>query len=210
MLSSSKLSMLLLSLVLLVHQSLAMNITCPAFQSLQKVTYDNVAPQALARVIIAFESAATNQTLDAYRDALICRGSTINTPYYNTKTLTGFTSLQYANALQTSAYVVAVELDSKVTALQQSSAGASASDGNLVTVRTSVANVDSFVIATDLANFGLDNSSSNKSHSSSSSASSATKRIFVSKVLTITRKVFLLLAAVATEYVLDMAEKLLD
>ncbi|KAJ1898161.1 hypothetical protein LPJ66_002926 [Kickxella alabastrina] len=171
MLSPSKLSMLLLSLVLLVHQSLAMDITCPAFQSLQKVTYDNVAPQALARVIIAFESAATNQTLDAYRDALICRGSTINTPYYNTKTLAGFTSLQYANALQTSAYVVAVELDSKVTALQQGSAGASAPEGNLVTVRTSVANVESSVIAIDLANFGLDNSSSNKSHSSSSSAS---------------------------------------
>ncbi|KAJ1651117.1 hypothetical protein GGF38_005665, partial [Coemansia sp. RSA 25] len=87
------------------------------FDTLPILTYDNVAPQALQQVVIAFKPGTSSQVLDSFRDALQCRGSTIDPPNYNTLTLTGFTSLVLATGVQGSKTVGAVEVNGRVTTL---------------------------------------------------------------------------------------------
>ncbi|KAJ2743912.1 hypothetical protein GGI20_003388 [Coemansia sp. BCRC 34301] len=94
-----------------------MNITCAAFDTLPVLTYDNVAPQALQQVVIAFKAGTSGQVLDSFRDALQCRGSTVDPANYNTLTLTGFTSLALAAGVQRSKTVEAVEVNGMVTTL---------------------------------------------------------------------------------------------
>ncbi|KAI8322081.1 hypothetical protein GQ54DRAFT_162897 [Martensiomyces pterosporus] len=96
----------------------AMAITCAGFEALPTITYDNVAPQALERVVIAFKPDTPAQILDSFRDALMCRGSTIDAPNYNTNTLTGLTSKLYADDLKKSNFIASVELNNRVTALR--------------------------------------------------------------------------------------------
>ncbi|KAJ1965853.1 hypothetical protein GGI12_000482 [Dipsacomyces acuminosporus] len=94
-----------------------MNITCAGFDVLPKVTYDNVAPQALERIIIVFKQGTSPQILDSFRDALSCRGGKVDAPSYNIGMLTALTPAQYAKDLEKSSYVASVEDDDVVTAL---------------------------------------------------------------------------------------------
>ncbi|KAJ1723748.1 hypothetical protein LPJ53_001916 [Coemansia erecta] len=103
--------------------ALAMNVTCASFGSLQQVTYDNVQPQSQVHIIIGFADDTSKQVMDAYRDALTCRGATMNTPNYNTLTLVGYTSKDYALELRGSDSVVAVEYDSAVSMFESFSSG---------------------------------------------------------------------------------------
>ncbi|KAJ2820022.1 hypothetical protein IWW50_005225, partial [Coemansia erecta] len=99
------------------HYTLALNITCAAFDVLPKLTYNNVAPQGQASTVIAFTSNTSNQIIDAFRDALTCRGSTIDEPSYNTHTLTGYMSLAFKSGLETSGFVEAVEVGGLATVM---------------------------------------------------------------------------------------------
>ncbi|KAJ1851763.1 hypothetical protein GGH12_005753 [Coemansia sp. RSA 1822] len=100
-----------------IHTALALNVTCAAFDVLPKLTYNNVAPQGQASMVIAFAPTTSRQLMDAFRDALICRGSTIDEPNYNTHTLTGFMSLAFKSGLETSRYVAAVDIDGLATVM---------------------------------------------------------------------------------------------
>ncbi|KAJ1803970.1 hypothetical protein LPJ56_006842, partial [Coemansia sp. RSA 2599] len=97
------LAKILAALLLVVHMALAKDVTCAAFQSLSQVTYDNAqAQQTQVRLIVSFADGTSRQTLDAYREALICRGANMNTPNYNTLTLIGSTTAGFANELRSS------------------------------------------------------------------------------------------------------------
>ncbi|KAJ2496127.1 hypothetical protein GGH96_006044 [Coemansia sp. RSA 1972] len=100
-----------------IHTVLALNITCAAFDVLPKLTYNNVAPQGQASMVIAFAPSTSQQLMDAFRDALICRGSTVDEPNYNTRTLTGYMSLAFKSGLETSKYVEAVDVDGLATVM---------------------------------------------------------------------------------------------
>ncbi|KAJ1880887.1 hypothetical protein LPJ57_001962 [Coemansia sp. RSA 486] len=112
---------LLAALLLVCQTSLAMDITCAAFQSLPQVTYNNVQSQAQVRLIVSFAEGTSRQVLDAYRDALTCRGGMINTPNYNTLSLVGYASSTFANQLRDSPDVVSLEYDSSVSTAQHMS-----------------------------------------------------------------------------------------
>ncbi|KAJ2389722.1 hypothetical protein GGI05_003415 [Coemansia sp. RSA 2603] len=109
--------------ILAQQVALAMNITCASFGTLQKVTYDNVQPQGQVHIIIGFADGTSKQIMDAYRDALTCRGATMNTPNYNTLTLIGYTSKAYALELRGSNNVVSIEYDSSVSMFESFSSG---------------------------------------------------------------------------------------
>ncbi|KAJ2724074.1 hypothetical protein GGI07_002195 [Coemansia sp. Benny D115] len=155
-----------IALAALAHACWAMNITCAGFMSLPKLTYDNAQPQALTQVIIAFEPNTSSQIIDAYRDALTCRGSTMKPPNYNTQTLVGYVSEVYAQKLDGSANVAAVEYDSALSALQSTGS----SSGHLVTALASSSqlttgsgvsdeNMDAFLTNTHTATRASDSSS---------------------------------------------------
>ncbi|KAJ2005049.1 hypothetical protein H4R26_002168 [Coemansia thaxteri] len=161
-----------------LQPALAMNITCAGFDTLPKLTYDNVAPQALQQIVIAFNPGISAQILDSYRDALQCRGSTVDQPNYNTLTLTGFTSLQFASALRGSKAIAAVEVDGRVTALPAPSGTASiqrSSRSLSNALETELAGLDSSSHTTSRpgvnSNFGLDASSPSSGSSTSAAAS---------------------------------------
>ncbi|KAJ2393186.1 hypothetical protein H4S02_000360 [Coemansia sp. RSA 2611] len=99
-----------------------LNVTCAAFDALPKLTYNNVAPQGQASAIIAFAPDTTPQLLDAFRDALVCRGAAVNPPNYNTHTLTGFVSLAFKSPLEASTHVLAVDVAGMATVLAASPA----------------------------------------------------------------------------------------
>ncbi|KAJ2494735.1 hypothetical protein IWW47_004444, partial [Coemansia sp. RSA 2052] len=120
-----------------------MNITCAAFDTLPILTYDNVAPQALQQVVIAFKPGTSSQVLDSFRDALQCRGSTIDPPNYNTLTLTGFTSLVLATGVQGSKTVGAVEVNGRVTTLHNVSATATATRNSATAALSSLSSSSS-------------------------------------------------------------------
>ncbi|KAJ2489305.1 hypothetical protein IWW37_004092 [Coemansia sp. RSA 2050] len=150
-----------------------MNITCASFDTLPILTYDNVAPQALQQVVIAFKPGTSSQILDSFRDALLCRGSAIDPPNYNTLTLTGFTSLVFATDVQASKTVAAVEVNGQVTTLHNaSSMSSSAKPSSTRTTSPATSTTESTssrpVVNSD---FGLDPPLSlSLSESSSSSA----------------------------------------
>ncbi|KAJ2450560.1 hypothetical protein EV183_004200 [Coemansia sp. RSA 2336] len=110
----------ILAICLLVYKVAALNITCSAFDVLPKLTYNNVSPQGQVSSIIAFKQDTSKQIMDAFRDALICRGSSIDPPLYNTHMITGYMSLAYKNSLEVSKYIDSVEIDGLVTVLSAS------------------------------------------------------------------------------------------
>ncbi|KAJ2117872.1 hypothetical protein IW146_000395 [Coemansia sp. RSA 922] len=167
----------LLTLAACLFSVQAMNITCAPFDTLPILTYDNVAPQALQQVIIAFKPGTSSQILDSFRDALQCRGSTIDTPNYNTLTLTGFTTLVFATSVQGSKTVAAVEVNGQVTTLHNAPTS-SAKPSSSTTPSSSTSSVSTPspssrtrpVVNSD---FGLGSSSSLPSSESSSSGAAS-------------------------------------
>ncbi|KAJ1740862.1 hypothetical protein LPJ68_003360 [Coemansia sp. RSA 1086] len=110
----------ILVLCLLIYQVAALNVTCSAFDVLPKLTYNNASPQGQVSSIIAFKQDTSKQIMDAFRDALICRGSSINPPLYNTHMITGYMSLAYKSSLEVSKYIDSVEIDGLVTMMSES------------------------------------------------------------------------------------------
>ncbi|KAJ2812607.1 hypothetical protein H4S07_001283 [Coemansia furcata] len=166
---------LLLTLAACLLGVRGMNITCAQFDTLPILTYDNVAPQALQQVVIAFKPGTSSQILDSFRDALQCRGSTIDPANYNTLTLTGFTTLVFATDVQDSKTVAAVEVNGKVTTLHNaptpssSTTSTSGAPSSSATVSPSSGTRTWPVVNSD---FGLGPSSLSSSESSSSGAAS--------------------------------------
>ncbi|KAJ2396898.1 hypothetical protein GGI23_003727 [Coemansia sp. RSA 2559] len=94
---------------LLQHRgALALNVTCPSFDSLCETTYDNVTPQALRSILVTFETNTASQLLASYCDALECRGSKVNVVNYTTRTLAGYVSSEYCSELQNSTHIASV------------------------------------------------------------------------------------------------------
>ncbi|KAJ2889279.1 hypothetical protein IWW38_004807 [Coemansia aciculifera] len=149
-----------------------MNITCAAYDTLPQLTYDNVAPQALQQVVIAFKPGTSSQVLDSFSDALQCRGSTVDPPNYNTLTLTGFVSLMLATGVQMSRTVAAVEVDGQVTTLRQgATTTTSSSSSNGVKPTTSTKSQSLSTSSPTLnSDFGLDPPSSSSSNAEPSSS----------------------------------------
>ncbi|KAJ1815565.1 hypothetical protein IWW57_006709 [Coemansia sp. S610] len=152
----------------------AMNITCASFDTLPILTYDNVAPQALQQVVIAFKPGTSSQILDSFRDALQCRGAAIDPPNYNTLTLTGFTSLVFATDVQASKTVAAVEVNGQVTTLQHPSSTSSSAKPSSTKTTSSATSTTGSPSSRPVVNsdFGL-GSSESLSSSESSSGSTA-------------------------------------
>ncbi|KAJ2215305.1 hypothetical protein EV179_002253 [Coemansia sp. RSA 487] len=98
--------------LLQLQGAMAMNVTCAGFDSLCKITYDNVTPQALENIIITFKPDTQSQILASYCDALECRGSKVNVLNYNTLTLTGYISKEFCGQLQNSTHIKSVVEDS--------------------------------------------------------------------------------------------------
>ncbi|KAJ1794944.1 hypothetical protein LPJ59_004434 [Coemansia sp. RSA 2399] len=88
--------------------ALALNVTCPSFDSLCETIYDNVTPQALRSILVTFESNTESQILASFCDALECRGSKVNVVNYSTRTLAGYVSSEYSSELQNSTHIASV------------------------------------------------------------------------------------------------------
>ncbi|KAJ2162991.1 hypothetical protein GGF46_000177 [Coemansia sp. RSA 552] len=109
--------LIFLLLLLLARHCVSLSITCAAFDALPKLSFNNVAPQALAPVIISFSQDTSDQIIDAYRDALTCRGSQMDSPSYNIKTMSGLASLVFKGALESSSHITSVDVDGLVTVM---------------------------------------------------------------------------------------------
>ncbi|KAJ1934568.1 hypothetical protein EC988_008768, partial [Linderina pennispora] len=93
----------------------AMEITCAGFEKLPMTKYDNVAAQAMSHIVITFDANTPKQIMDSYRDALVCRGSSIDEPNYAAGTLSGYTMKEYADYLSSSGFISNVVFNSQVT-----------------------------------------------------------------------------------------------
>ncbi|KAJ2842618.1 hypothetical protein J3B02_005526, partial [Coemansia erecta] len=104
-----------LLLVATMNIAAAKEVTCPAFQSLSQVTYDNAQPQTQGNLTVRFADGTSRQTIDAYRNALVCRGAKIDAPDYNKLTLEGSTTAKFAKELSKSPDVTSLQYQSNTT-----------------------------------------------------------------------------------------------
>ncbi|KAJ2756800.1 hypothetical protein H4S06_003248 [Coemansia sp. BCRC 34490] len=156
--------------------AMGLNVTCAGFDTLSMITYDNVTPQALSSVIIAFKTNTPKQIMDSFFDALQCRGSSMRAPNYNTLTLLGLIAKTFFTELKSSGFIAAVEEDSIVSALPQVTLAARSSTvASALPVSSSLSTKHSgslhSLVATDSSESLSDTSLSHTSSSSSAGLS---------------------------------------